>query len=154
MKINAQLELKRKNLIGNENKTEDYCIQWTENQSWKSCLLLWSLLGIKEGLTNTSLPYGKIKSASNSESKYFKLLYHLYFFITLSYGLSQTHRTINWTFFKKYPCDKLYGIVKFLTAKCINCAILNPGLMKSNVGGYTGLVTSYAYLKIRLLNRH
>ena len=42
-------------------------------------------------LTYTSLLYVQIRSASNPESEYFKLLYHLYFSIILSYGLSQKH---------------------------------------------------------------
>ena len=54
----------------------------------------WSLLGNKEDinrrnklhvqyLTYTSLFYVQLRSASSSELEYFKLLYHLYFFITL-----------------------------------------------------------------------
>ena len=118
VKSNAPSELKRKNLLVNEDKTEDCCIQRTGDQSWKKCRFLGSLLGNKEDvnrrnnlpvklLTYTSLLYVQIRSASNSELEYFKLLYHLYFFIILSYGLSQKHRTINWMFSKEYSCDKL-----------------------------------------------
>ena len=118
MKSNAPSELKRKNLLVNEDKTGDYCIQKTGDQSWKKCRLLGSLLGNKEDINrrkqlacetfNIYKPvYVQIRSASNSELEYFKLLYHLYFFIILSYGLSQKHRTINWMFSKEYFCDKL-----------------------------------------------
>ena len=45
-------------------------------------------------LTYTSLIYVRIKSASNSESEYFKVLYNIYFFTNLSRGLSQKLGTI------------------------------------------------------------
>ena len=35
VKSNAPSELKKKNLIVNDDKTEDYCIQRTGDQSWK-----------------------------------------------------------------------------------------------------------------------
>ena len=43
VKSNAPSELKRKNLLVNEDKTEDYCIQRTGDQSWKTCRFFWSL---------------------------------------------------------------------------------------------------------------
>ena len=48
VKSNARSELKRKNLLVNEDKTEDYCIQRNGDQSWKKCRFLGSLLGNKE----------------------------------------------------------------------------------------------------------
>ena len=50
MKSNAPSELKRKNLLVNEDKSEDYCIQRNGDQSWKKkkCRFLGSLLGNKE----------------------------------------------------------------------------------------------------------
>ena len=101
VKSDAPSELKRKNLIVTEE-----------------CRFLRSLLGNKEDINRrkqlacetfniyTRLFYVQIRSASNSELEYFKLLYHLYFFIIPSFGLSQKHRKINRMFSKEYSCDK------------------------------------------------
>ena len=46
----AAKELKDKNLIVNEDKTEDYCIKRNGNENWKKCKFLGSLLGNSEDI--------------------------------------------------------------------------------------------------------
>ena len=50
----------------------------------------WEIRKMKQFSCETfNIYYIQIRSASNSESEYSKLLYHLYFFVTLSDGLSK-----------------------------------------------------------------
>ena len=55
MKISAPSELKRKNLVVNEDKTDDYCIHRTGDQSWKKLGLLGSLLGNQKDINGRKL---------------------------------------------------------------------------------------------------
>ena len=110
VKSNVPSELKRKNIFVNEDKTEDYCVHRTGDQSWKKCRFLGSLLGNKEDINQRKQlaceTFNIYKPALCPNMISFKLRIRVFqalissIFIILSYGLSQKHRTTNWMFSK------------------------------------------------------